>query len=452
MKMAGELRVTEALAEFLVASRWEDVPAAVRHEGMRSLLNFVGGTLGGCRDEAVSLAVRVLAPYFGGSQASVIGRGERPDALNAAFLNAVSANVLEYDDTHLATVIHPAAPVVPGLLALAEQRRISGAALVHALILGVEAECRIGLGVMPTHYRRGWHITATCGIFGAAAAAGKLLGLDRKRMAWALGHAATQSAGLVESLGSMSKSIGVGNAAKNGLAAALFAEAGFTAAEHAIEGRYGFAPVTSESVNLAQITDRLGESWEILANAYKPYPCGVVLFPVIDACLELRARHMPVPQRIGQIVVRGHPLLRERADRPAVETGREAKVSIQHSVAVALLEGAAGLTQYEDARVVDPAVRALRAKVAVEEDESVPVESALVTLRLDDGSSFTEHVRHGRGTPGRRMSEGELDAKVRELAAFGAPDVDAAGLIAALRAIESEPDVARIVCMTVPAR
>ena len=193
--MTGDPRVTERLAEFLVASRWEDIPAPVRHEGVRTLLNFVGGALGGSQDEAVSLAAKVLMPYFGGSQASVIGRRERPDALNAAFLNAISANVLEYDDTHLPTVIHPAAPVAPGLFALAEQRRISGAALVHALILGVEAECRIGNAVMPTHYRRGWHITATCGIFGAAAAAGKLLGLDKRHMAWALGHAATQSAG-----------------------------------------------------------------------------------------------------------------------------------------------------------------------------------------------------------------------------------------------------------------
>src|SRR5438874_631191 len=305
--MTGDLRVTAALAEFLVASRWEDIPAAVRHEGVRSLLNCVGGARGGCRDEAMNLAARVLAPYFGAGRATVIGRSERPDGLNAAFLNAVSANVLEYDDTHLATVIHPAAPVVPGLLALAEQRPVSGAELVHALILGIEAECRIGLAVMPTHYRRGWHITATCGIFGAAAAAGKLLGLDNRRMAWALGHAATQSAGLVESLGSMSKSIGVGNAAKNGLAAALFAQAGFTAAERAIEGRYGFAPVTSDSVDLSKITDGPGENWEILTNAYKPYPCGVVLFPVIDACLELRARYVPSPERITAIIVRGHP-------------------------------------------------------------------------------------------------------------------------------------------------
>jgi 2-methylcitrate dehydratase PrpD len=447
--MADDSHVTERLAGFLAESRWEDIPEAVRHEGVRSLLNFVGGALGGCRDEAVELAVRVLGPCFGPAQAGVIGRRERPDALNATFLNAVSANVLEYDDTHLATVIHPAAPVAPGLLALAEQRPVPGAALVHALILGIEAECRIGLGVMPTHYRRGWHITATCGIFGAAAAAGKLLGLDQRRMAWALGHAATQSAGLVESLGSMSKSIGVGNAARNGLAAARFAEAGFTAAEQAIEGRYGFAPVTSDSVDLGKITEGLGERWEILANCYKPYPCGVVLFPVIDACLELRARHKPAPERIAQIIVRGHPLLRERADRPAVETGREAKVSLQHSVAAAFLYGAAGLAQYEDRCVADPAVRELRAKVAVEEDEGVPVEAALVTLVLDDGSRLTEHVRHGRGTPGRPMSDAELDAKVGELILSGAPHVDAAGLIAAIRGIPGETDAARIVRMTV---
>src|SRR5437763_1130719 len=442
--------VTDRLAEFIVDSRWQDIPQSVRREAIRSILNFVGCALGGSQDEAVGLAAGVLTPYFGPAQAGVYGRRERPDALHAAFLNAVSANVLEYDDTHLPTVIHPAAPVGPGLFALAEQRRISGSELLHAFILGVEVACRIGKAVMPTHYRRGWHITATCGIFGAAAAAGKLLGLDKRRMAWALGHAATQSAGLVESLGSMSKSIGVGNAAKNGLAAALFAQAGFTAADQAIEGRYGFAPVTSDTVNLDAITDRLGESWEILANAYKPYPCGVVLFPVIDACLELR-RRLPNGEPIAQVIVRGHALMRERADRPAVETGREAKVSIQHSVAVAFLDGAAGLAQYADRRVADPAVRALRAKVVVEEDTGVPVESAIVTLRLADGSSVTAHVRDGRGTPGRPMSDDELDGKVRELAAFGAPFVDAPALIAAIRGIEEESDAARIVGLAVPA-
>ena len=443
--------VTNRLAQFAAGSRWDAIPPEVRREGVRALLNFTGCALGGARDAAMDIAVKVLAPFFGPPQGLVIGRDERPDALNAAFLNAVSANVLEYDDTHLATVMHPAAPVAAGLFALAALRPVSGRDLLHALIIGIETSCRVGLGVMPTHYRRGWHITATCGIFGTAAACARLIGLDALHTGWALGHAATQSASLVESLGSMAKSLGVGNAAKNGLAAALFAEGGFDGPAHPLEGRYGFTAVTSDSADLNRMTDGIGERWEILHNAYKPYPCGVVLFPVIDACLELRARHAPAPISIQSIVVRGHPLMRERTDRPNVETGRDAKVSLQHSVAAAFIFGAAGLAQYEDDCVADAAVRALRARVAFEEDPAAPVESATVTLHLADGMTHIEHVRHGRGTPGRPMSDTELDAKVRELAAYGAPFVDAAAVIAAVRGFADDGDPSRLLRLTVPA-
>lgn len=443
--------VTRELARFVAESHWRDIPPEVRREGIRGLLNYVGCALGGCGDEAMALAIRVLSPCFGAPQAGVIGRTERCDMLNAAFLNAAGANVLEYDDTHLPTVMHPAAPVAPGLFALAEARAASGVDLLHAFILGVEAGCRVGTALMPHHYRRGAHITATCGIFGAAAAAGRLIGLDPLRMSWALGHAATQSAGLVESLGSMSKSIGVGNAARNGLAGALFAEAGFTAAEQAIEGKYGFAAVASDTVDLAKITDGLGERWEILANAYKPYPCGVVLFPVIDACLELRKRMAAPVGDIAQVIVRGHPLLRERTDRPDVTDGRSAKVSLQHSAAIALTQGAAGLAQYTDAAVADPAVRALRDKVTAQDDPAMPVESAFVAVRLADGTSLDEHVKDGRGTPGRPMSDIELDRKVGELAAWGAPFVDATGLIAAVRDLATLGDAAHIMRLATPA-
>jgi 2-methylcitrate dehydratase PrpD len=451
MAMTPRSGVTRELAAFVAGSHWRDIPPAVRREGVRGLLNYVGCALGGCGDEAIGLAIRVLRPAFGAPAAGIIGRGERCDALNAAFLNAASANVLEYDDTHLPTVAHPAAPVAAAIFALAEARGASGAELVHAFILGVETTCRVGNAVMPHHYRRGAHITATCGIFGAAAAAGKLLGLDPVRMNWALGHAATQSAGLVESLGSMSKSIGVGSAARNGLAGALFAEAGFTASESAIEGKYGFAAVASDTVDLAKIGAALGRDWEILTNAYKPYPCGVVLFPVIDACLELRKRIDAPAGEIRRILVRGHPLLRERTDRPAVDNGREAKVSLQHSVAVTLLRGAAGIAQYEDAAVKEPAVLALRAKVTAEDDASIPVESAYVAIETADGSTIEETVRHGRGTPGRPMSDIELDTKVNECAAFGAPFVDVAALIAAVRELETLGDAAHIMRMTAPA-
>jgi 2-methylcitrate dehydratase PrpD len=176
-----------------------------------------------------------------------------------------------------------------------------------------------------------------------------------------------------------------------------------------------------------------------------------VLFPVIDACLELRARLAPETEAIDRVVVRGHPLMRERTDRPNVETGRDARVSLQHTVAAAFLFGAAGLAQYEDHCVTAPAVCALRARVVFEEDRGAPVESATVTLHLADGTEQSEHIRHGRGTPGRPMSDAELDSKVRELAAYGAPFVDAVGLIAAVRGIEGEADPSRLMRLTVPA-
>jgi 2-methylcitrate dehydratase PrpD len=440
------MQITQQLTRFLVEHRFDDVPQRVRHEAKRSLLNFFATALGGCRNEAVEIAVATLADHAGPARATVIGRTESIDALSATFLNAVSANVLDFDDTHLRTVIHPTAPVAPPLFAWGERRQVSGAALLHAFILGVEAECRIGNAMSPGHYRRGWHITATCGVIGAAAAAGKLIGLDARRMTWALGGAATQSAGLVENLGSMSKSIGVGNAARNGLFAALLAERGFTGPDLPIEGPRGFARVMGDGADLASITHGLGDTWELMQNAYKPYPCGVVLHPVIDACLELRPKLGE--RRIDRILVKGHPLLRERADRPDVTTGREAQVSVQHSVAVAFLYGAAGVKQYTDACVNEPVVLALRRKVAVEDDANIPVEGAVVSVGTDTGETLTAHVAHAHGSVARPLSDRELEAKLGDLAAYGAPSCDAERLIDAIWAIDQAESVAQLMAMT----
>jgi 2-methylcitrate dehydratase PrpD len=434
------MQVTERLARFLVAHRPEDVPERVRHEAKRSVVNFFATALGGCRNEAVEILLAALGESFGPPHATVIGRSERTDWLSATFLNAVSSNVLDFDDTHLRTVIHPTAPVAPGLFALAERRPITGAALLHAFVLGVEVECRMG-NAMPGHYRRGWHITATCGVLGAAAAAGKLLGLDARLMGWALGTAATQSSGLVENLGTMSKSVGVGNAARNGLTAALLAAQGMTGPDRPLEGPRGFAAVMDAGADVSSVTEGLGESWELMQNAYKPYPCGVVLHPVIDACLELRPKVGEV-DRIERIMVKGHPLLRERADRPNVTAGREAQVSLQHSVAVAFLYGAAGVKEYSDACVNDPAVLALRRKVTAEDDASIPADAAVVSLRTTTGDLLSAHIAHARGSLARPLSDGELEAKLRDLAGYGAPGIDANRLIEALWTLDQTNEAA----------
>ncbi|GGG48535.1 hypothetical protein GCM10010964_39850 [Caldovatus sediminis] len=416
------------LGDFVARFPRQEAPAALRHEAKRSLLNFFGCALGVARDPAVETAIRVLRPFSGPGEASLIGRAERLDAMAASFVNAVAANLLDYDDTHLETVIHPTAPVAPPVLALAERRGLPGAEVLHAFLLGAEVECRVGNAVSPGHYARGWHITATCGVFGAAAACARLLGLDGAQTWHALGIAASQAAGVVENLPSAAKNVGVGNAARNGLFAALLAQQGYAAAPAAIEGPLGWARAAGDAPRLAAIAEGLGERWEIMKNTYKPYPCGIVLHAVIDACLDLRARHGLSAADIAGVVVRGHPLLLARGDRP-VGNERDARVSIHHSAAVAFAFGAAGVREFSPPVVADPAVAALRRKVRAEADGSLPVGAAAVEVETAGGGTLRSVVMHARGSRERPLSDRELEAKFAENARLGGFAGDTARLI-----------------------
>jgi 2-methylcitrate dehydratase PrpD len=401
------------LGRFVAESEWDTLPAALRHEARRSMLNFLGCALGVATAEPISQAIRVLAPLSGTDRVCVIGRPERLDILGASFVNAVSGNLLDYDDTHLRTVIHPAAPVAPAVLALAEQRGLSGAAALHAFILGVEVECRIGNAVSPGHYARGWHITSTCGVFGAAAAAARLLRLDAERTCHALGIAASQSAGLVENLPSAAKNVSVGNAARNGLFAALLAEQGYAAAPAAIEGALGWARAMGDTPEVGAIINDLGAVWEAGKNTYKPYPCGIVMHAVIDACLELRERHAMAPDRIESVTISGDQLLLDRGDR-AVANERDARVSIHHCAAVAFLLGAAGLREFSDTVVHDPDITAFRARVRATLDPASPRGAATATVRMTDGTRFSTTVLQPRGSFERPLTDQDLEDKFRD--------------------------------------
>jgi len=438
------MNVTAHLAQFVAGSRWEDVPATVRHESNRTLMNILGAAFGGCRDAAVDHALAVLQPFSGPAEASIIGRSERADVLTAAFVNGASANVLDFCDTHHPTIIHPTAPVAPALLAFAERRRYSGRELLHALLLGIEAECRVGNAVSPWHYAHGWHITSTCGAIGAATAMGKLLGLDAQRMTAAIGLGATQACGLVESLGSMAKSVSVGNAPRNGIVAALLAERGFTAAPDTLEGVRGFTHVMGQAADPSAIVRDLGTVWEATKNAYKPYPCGIVLHPVCAALRGRPARHELRAESVERVSVRGHPLLRQRTDRKRPRSGREAQVSLQHTAAVCLLYGRAGVPEYTDARALEPAVQAFGDRVEVHDDPSLPVEAIAVSLRTADGRTLALEVEHALGSLGRPMTDAQLEAKLRTHAAMNAPAVAADRLIEAVWALDRADDAATV--------
>ena len=392
--------VTERLAHFVVGTWWDDLKPAVTHQAKRSLMNFFAVALTGCRDQTIETALRTLADFSGGKQATIVGRSERIDALSAAFLNAAGANVLDFCDTHVPTAIHPTAPVVPALLALAELTPVSGRDLLLALVLGHEVECRIGMAMSPSHYKRGWHITSTCGVFGAAVGAGKLLGLNAQQMICALGTAATQSGGLCECLGTPAKSVSVGNAARNGLLSALLAAKNFDGPSEPLTGVQGYYHALNETPDLSSLTQDLGETWEILGTAYKPYPCGFVIHPVLDCVLDWR-RANPTAV-VEKVVVTGNPLLAARTDRPNISTGREAQVSTQHAVAAALVTGKAGVDEFTDACVNDPNVLALRGKVTVLRDEAFPTTSAAVEITTADGK-YTKVAPSG-GARQRRQS------------------------------------------------
>src|SRR5688572_13647572 len=297
------MEVTRQLARFVVESRSDDISTAARREATRSLVNWLACALGGAGHDAVERALAALQPFSGPPQAQVLGRHERLDCLHVALVNGISAHVLDFDDTHLRTLLHPSVPVASSLLALAERRSLDGSAFLDAFVLGVDVECRVANAMYATH-NVNWYITGTAGVLGGAAAAGRVLGLDEQRMTYALGIAATQAAGLREMAGTMCKAFTHGRAAQNGMLAAFLAERGFTSSERAIEAPRGMAAVLAPGSRLEEITDALGERFEILMNTYKPYACGVVAHPVIDGCIALRSGLKP--EAVAEVRLRVH--------------------------------------------------------------------------------------------------------------------------------------------------
>ena len=407
--------VTQTLASYIVGVQHDDLPAPVRGEAAKTLLNWMGCAVGASRHEAVEIAVRALAPFSAPAQATVLGRDERVNIFDAALFNGISSHVFDFDDTHLKTVIHPAGPVCSALLAYAEYKPCTGREFVTAMAVGVDVECRIGNAVYPDHYDVGWHITGTAGVFGAAAAVGKLMGLDVQRMVWALGLAATQPVGLREMFGTMTKSFHPGRAAQSGLLAALLAEGGYTSSEGAIEAKRGWANVLSTHQNYEEITGELGTRSELMLNSYKPFACGIVIHPAIDACVQLRNAHGLKAEDIVAVELKVHPLVLELTGKRTPKTGLDGKFSVFHSAAVALIDGRAGEAQYSDARVRDPAVVKLRDSVTAEIDPSMAPDAVDAVVILRDGSRLHTHVDHAIGSVAKPMTTDDLIAKFDDL-------------------------------------
>jgi 2-methylcitrate dehydratase PrpD len=425
------MEVTRTLAKFLVASRADDLPREVVHEASRALLNWLGCAIGASHHETVNNAVAALQPFFGPAQAQLVGRREKVDALHAALINGISSHVLDFDDTH-ARAVHVSAPVWPALLAYGEWKSaqgISGMELIHAFALGVETEVRVGLSVFPEHYDKGYHITGTAGVFGAAAAIGTLLKLNEQQMIWALGIAATQSAGLREMFGSMCKSFHPGSAAHNGFAAALLAQQNFTSADAGIDGKRGFAQVMSSKFDPKVITDGLGKSYELSRIMYKPFACGLVVHAAIDGCLQLKRELGLRGNEIKRIALRVSPLVLELTGNKKPVDGLQGKFSVYHACAAAIVRGAALEAQFADDVVRDPAVIAVRDKIDAVSDAAIHKLEAHVRMELADGRVLDKHVQRALGSTEHPMSDADLEEKFRGLVDGVIPEAQAKQLI-----------------------
>jgi 2-methylcitrate dehydratase PrpD len=410
------VEATRILAEFVATHPTRGWSDAVEKEAHRTLQNYFGCAIGASGHPTVAAALAAVSELAPSPQATLYGRTERVDIASAALLNGISSHVFDFDDTHLKTIIHPAGPVASAALALAEHANVTGRQLVDAVVLGIDVACRVGSAIYPDHYDRGWHITGSVGMLGAAAACARLLGFDGSRTTMALGIAASQPVGVREQFGTMTKALHPGAAARAGLASALLAKHGYTASPRALEAPRGLLLTYSTKFDGAEIVDKLGERFEIASNTYKPYACGVVIHPAIDGCVQLRNANRLAAADIDRIDLRVHPLVLELCGKSAPRTGLEGKFSVYHACAAGIVLGEAGEAAFSDDAVARADLVALRSRIHATADDTVDEAAADIAIRCADGRVLELFVPHAVGSLERPMSDDDLARKFHGLA------------------------------------
>lgn len=448
--------ISRLLAEFAATARYEHLPPEVVQESQRAVLDWLGSALAGALEPPARIVQQVVAGFGAAAEARVFGAG-RASAASAALANGVASHILELDDVHKGATLHAAAPIIPAALAVAEREQASGHAFLLAVVLGYEAALRVGEAVNPTHYRF-WHPTGTAATFGAAVAAGSILGLDTGQMLDALGSAGTQAAGLWEfnADGAMSKHLHPGKAAFNGLLAADLAWRGFSGATRILEGERGFFRATSEAFDASRITDGLGEHWKIAENCYKLYSCCGHTHSAIDTALDFRQQQgwtgQDVLSGLADVHIETYASGYEIVKVMNPATPYQAKFSLAYCVAVGLLEGRVGLEQFTPERfdaqgVRDEAIatllQRLRVTVAPDLTANYPAEwGTRLTFTLTGGTTQTMSASFPRGNPENPVSTAMLEDKFRALVAPRYDDALAAQAIALVRELDTCADMA----------
>jgi 2-methylcitrate dehydratase PrpD len=406
------LGVTRALGGFIAGLRFEDLPVAAVHEARRGVLDWIGCALAASRHPTIRILLDTYAAAGSAPIAPVLGQGGlRIGLLDAPVANGQMGHLLDFDDTHMGgVVLHTSSPLLAALLALAEHKPVSGRDLITAYVAGFEAGVRAGQGA-PAHHDGGWHLTGTLGAIAAGAGSARLLGLDAAQLTHAIGIATTQAGGMQQNRGTMCKSFHAGKAASSGVLAALLAARGFNSSDEILEGKRGFIRIYSTTSAPERIADGLGARFEIARNGYKPYACGVVLHPLIDAMIALHETAGVPAAQVERVELQVHPHAVKITGVDDPRSGLMSKFSINHSASVAYLDGTAGIAQYSDARAAAADVLAFRPKILVSTVDSFRKDQAHATLVATDGRRFEAPVAHASGTVDNPMSDVALERK-----------------------------------------
>jgi 2-methylcitrate dehydratase PrpD len=445
--------VTVALTSFAHTLTLSDVSPSARESAKRALVNILGCCIGGSHHEIVEKAARALIPLAGGETCTLLGRPERVDVLTAALINALSSAAYSFDDTHSEALLHPSGAVATTLLALAERQRLTGSDFLLSMVLGIEIAGRLSkaVSVPPAQGDIGWSQTGIAAGVGAAAAAAKALRLTSEQISWAIGIAATQSSGFRAAHGSMSATLIFGHAAQTGLRAAILAQHGFDGPRAPLEGKYGYLSLFSSKPHFEYLLPPLGSPFEVEALAFKPYPCGAVIHPVVDAALQWNhSNGADRSRQIREVRLRTHPSAMALGFRRHPENVLEAKVSLFHWVATALRYGRASIAEGQSQVVQDVGIAQLRDRINVLTDDAIAPESAVLRVLLESGEEQTVSIEHCKGSVMNPMSDDDINEKFYQQALLHLSRFEATTMCQRSWRIEELEDAANIMRVAAP--
>jgi len=442
------LGVTRQLGEFLSGIQYANLPGTATHEAKRAVLDWLGCALAGSQHPTPQILISTFKQMGSFAAVNVLGQqGLKLSLLDAAVANGQMGHVLDFDDTHLGGVIlHTSTATMPALLSLGQHRHSSGQDLLVALVAAFEAGIRTGQA-MPRHHHGGWHLTGTLGTVAATAGSARLLGLDAKQTIYALGIGCTQAAGMQQNRGSDCKSLHAGKSAYHGVLASMLASNGFNSSAEILEGSLGFVRIYSATQNLPALTADLGKTWLITGNGYKPYACGVVLHPLIDAAIKVSQLAKVPSADVASLEMTVHPDVIRITGVDTPGSGLMSKFSANHAAAVAYIDQAGGVQQFSNERAQEASVQAMRKIVQIKASPDLRLDQARAKITTKSGAVFEATIEHATGTIANPMSDIDLEIKFMGNATKAIGQAQARKVIDMVWALDQVKDVGQLVAL-----